>query len=204
MDLAGLGAGEVIDHRELAGIGVRAYPATDAGAELVEQLGGRLGAVGQAQIGFHHCSLDRVGDSDGHGLEDGRMRCQRLLDLTRSNAIAAALDHVVGSAHIGQSRHYGVERPTPDVASVQVPARHPLGIGVGVVPIADARDRVGELDADLACFSVRHDGAVLVAYCDRVPGIHGAERVVADSAQHQGVSDQRVGFGLTESVVDDR
>src|ERR1043165_9111577 len=126
---------------------------------------------------------------------------QAALDLGRPDAVARALDDVVGAALV------------PDVAvfihaalvAGQAPAvaDELVAGGLRVLPVLEEKHRVVRaVDRDFAELAALHFRPALVDHRDPVPGIRPADRAGLHRPGGLAVADDVVDLGLAEHLVD--
>ena len=113
-------------------------------------MGVEFGVVGGSTVFQHHAGDDDlapvgIGYADRRDLAHVRMRQQRFLDFARIDIGAAGDDDVLGAV---RQRQEAVFIEPADIAGAQPAVLQRLGIGLGIVPIAEHHGR--SLGLDLA------------------------------------------------------
>src|SRR3954462_2824060 len=168
-DLAREGLREVVDELDLARVGVRRQPVADVALDRLDDLVGRLVALGEDDERLDDVAAHLVGRGDRRRLLDRRMLEARRLHLERADPVAGGDDHVVGPPRVPDVAvlllHRGVLRVEP------VAAEDLLGV-LRAVPVAERAVRVRPRpQADLAALALRDRPLVLVEDLD-VPARH--------------------------------
>src|SRR5262252_7659982 len=168
--------------------------------DLLLQRLGRRAAWREHYVSFDHLASLCIGYADHSGVGYRRVLEQTVLDLARADAIARAVDHIIGAAFVPVEAIRITAREIPGTA----PATRELGPSrFGVSPILQEHDRVAFApDGDLSNLASGHLVASLVQQRDAVARVGTPHGSWPGREQRCASADHIIHLGLPENLVD--
>src|SRR6185436_5753540 len=204
LDLAGGGHRKRVDELDLARILVR----REAPPYVVLYFLDKLVRGGIARLQHYECLDDRAAHrvrlADDRGVRDRGMLHQAGLDLGRADAVARALDDVVGAALVPE---IAVVVALALVAGAGPVADELVARGLRILPVLEEEHGIAlvakvAMHRDLAQLAARQLLAFAVDDRHPVPGVRPADRAGLHRPGRLAVADDVIDLGLAEHLVD--